>query len=465
MVSFAGYPLIIEGKVIAVMALFARHPLADDTLAALSSIADTIAIGIERGRAEQLAREERDTLVVVNEVGRALAAELDRDRLVQAIIDYGTKLAGAAFGSFYYHVDALGEAFTQRAISGVPEQAFARVPPPRRTPVFALGAGQSVVRVDDIRRDPRDGIPLHGLPEGEKDTASYLAVPVVSRSGSVIGGLFFGHPDPGVFGERSEMLVRGVAAQAAIAMDNARLFREAEGLIAELDKSNRELDQFAYVASHDLKAPLRGISNLSSWLEEDLGDAVTAQGKQQLELLRNRVHRMEGLINGILDYSRAGRVRARAERVAVDKLLAEVIELSAPSPAARIEVQPGMPELFTERVPLEQVFMNLIANAFKHAKRSDPHVRITVKAAGAWFEFAISDDGPGIAPEFHERIWGLFQTLEPRDTVEGTGIGLSVVKKIVESKGGRVWVDSREGEGATFGFTWPRTDREAVTSG
>jgi light-regulated signal transduction histidine kinase (bacteriophytochrome) len=261
------------------------------------------------------------------------------------------------------------------------------------------------------------------------------------------------------------MLVAGVAAQAAIAMDNARLFGEAEVLIAELDKSNRELDQFAYVASHDLKAPLRGISNLSTWLEEDLGDAVTAEGKQQLELLRNRVQRMEGLINGILDYSRAGRVRARAERVAVDQLLSEVIELCAPPPAARIEVQPGMPELRTERVPLQQVFMNLIGNALKHAKRSDPRVRVAVKEAGAWFEFTISDDGPGIAPEYHERIWGLFQTLEPRDTVEGTGIGLSVVKKIVESKGGRVWVESREGEGATFGFAWPRSETEAVTSG
>jgi light-regulated signal transduction histidine kinase (bacteriophytochrome) len=294
--------------------------------------------------------------------------------------------------------------------------------------------------------------------------ASYLAVTVVSRTGVVLGGLFFGHPQPGVFSERSQMLLAGVAAQAAIALDNARLFREAQVLIADLDKSNRDLDQFAYVASHDLKAPLRGISNLSQWLEEDLGAAITSDAKEQLRLMRNRVQRMEGLINGILDYSRAGRARTKLEAVAVDKLLAETIELCTAPESARVEIDPGMPTLRTERVPLQQVFMNLLGNALKHAKRSDPHVRVQVRETGERFEFSITDNGPGIAPEFHERIWGIFQTLEPRDTVEGTGIGLSVVKKIVESKRGQVALESQVGAGATFRFTWPKAEQEVVKS-
>ena len=466
MVAFAGYPLIIEGKVLGVMAMFARQPLSDDTLTALSTIADAVAIGIERSRAEKRAREERDTLEAVNEAGRALAAELDRDKLVQAVTDVATKLAGAAFGAFFYNVvNESKESYMLYAIAGVPREEFSKFPMPRNTAVFApTFAGQGVVRVDDIRKDPRYGHnePHRGMPSGHLPVASYLAVPVMSRSGSVIGGLFFGHPEPGVFGERSQMLVEGLAAQAAIAMDNARLFREAQGLITQLDKTNKELDQFAYVASHDLKAPLRGIANLSQWLEEDLGDAITEDGKAQLNLLRSRVNRMEGLINGILDYSRAGRVRAKPELIATDKLLAEVVELSAPPNGSTIEVGPAMPALRSERVPLQQVFMNLIGNSLKHAKRQDPHVQVSVRDLGNSFEFSVKDNGPGIAPEFHERIWGVFQTLEPRDSVESTGIGLSVVKKIVESKGGKAWVESAEGAGATFRFTWPK--QEAVTS-
>lgn len=461
--AFAGYPLIIGGQVIGVMALLSPRPLATDTLGALSSIADTIAIGIERARAEQRAREERDTLEAVNEVGRALAAELDREKLVQSITDSATRLAGAAFGAFFYNVvDAAGESYTLYTISGVPKEAFSRFPMPRNTKVFApTFTGESAVRVHDIRKDPRYGQnpPYRGMPAGHLPVASYLAMPVVSRGGTVIGGLFFGHPEPGVFSERSEMLVAGVAAQAAVAMDNARLFREAQKLIAQLDESNKELDQFAYVTSHDLKAPLRGICTVSQWLEEDLADVLTDTTREQLGLLRSRVQRMEGLINGILAYSRAGRMCSKPELVAVDELLAEVIEMSVGPGGARVDVAPGMPQLHCERVPLQQVFLNLIGNAFKHARKGDPHVRVGVRDDGTSFRFSVGDDGPGIAPEFHERIWGIFQTLEPRDSVEGTGIGLSIVKKIVESKGGRVWVESREGAGATFHFTWPKTER------
>jgi signal transduction histidine kinase len=172
---------------------------------------------------------------------------------------------------------------------------------------------------------------------------------------------------------------------------------------------------------------------------------------------------MEGLINGILDYSRAGRIRAKPELVAIAELLSEVVEMSATSPSWHIEIGAGMPSIRTERASLQQIFLNLVGNALEHAKRSDPHVRIGVVDQGEWFEFFVSDNGPGIAPEFHERIWTIFQTLEPRDMVEGTGMGLSIVKKIVESKGGRTWVESERGAGATFRFTWPKAEREAVT--
>ncbi len=239
--------------------------------------------------------------------------------------------------------------------------------------------------------------------------------------------------------------------------DQKRAGEERERLIRDLETSNRELDQFAYVASHDLKAPLRGIANLSEWMEEDLGTRLNGEARKHMDLLRGRVHRMEGLIDGILQYSRAGRVRDAAETVDTGALLAEVVDLLAPPAGVEIRVMEGMPVVLAERLPLQQVFMNLVGNAVKYGAAEHPRITVSAEADAldGWV-FAVSDNGPGIAPAYHERIFGIFQTLQPRDAVEGTGIGLSLVRKIVESRGGRVWVESAEGAGATFRFHWPR---------
>jgi signal transduction histidine kinase len=174
-----------------------------------------------------------------------------------------------------------------------------------------------------------------------------------------------------------------------------------------------------------------------------------------MQLLKGRVHRMEALIDGILAYSRAGRVRERPVRVDVGVLLKEAIELLAPPPEVRIVVGDGMPVLETERVPLQQVFMNLIGNAIKYTQRADPCIEVHAELEGECYRFAVADNGPGIAPQYREKIWQIFQTLAPRDKVEGTGIGLSVVRKTVESRGGRTWLESEPGHGSTFYFTWP----------
>ena len=254
-----------------------------------------------------------------------------------------------------------------------------------------------------------------------------------------------------------------------LAAQAAELERTNEELLVSLQETQAarqtaetalaDLDQFAYVASHDLKAPLRGIANLTQWIREDLADGLPAESAEHMRLLQVRVQRMEALIDGILAYSRAGRAMRPVEAVDTGALAQEVIELLAPPPNVRVQVAAHMPTVSAERVPLQQVFMNLIGNAVKHAStdRESAAINLDWREVGDTIEFSVRDDGPGIAPEFHERIWGIFQTLAPRDKVEGTGVGLAVVKKIVETRGGRVSLDSAPGSGAVFRFSWPRT--------
>lgn len=240
---------------------------------------------------------------------------------------------------------------------------------------------------------------------------------------------------------------------------------ELAHLARALKRTNEELDQFAYITSHDLRAPLRGIANLSSWIEEDMGDRFTPEAHEQMEMLRGRVHRMEAMIDGILEYSRVGRIKATAERIDVAALLAEVIDLLDPPEGFTIEVEAGMPVVVGHQLSLQQVFMNLIGNALKHHDKPAGRVAVGCRDVGELVEFTVRDDGPGIEPQYHEKIFVIFQTLQPRDKVEGTGVGLSLVKKIVEAEGGTIAVESEVGRGTTFRFTWPRGDTGSVERG
>ena len=222
-----------------------------------------------------------------------------------------------------------------------------------------------------------------------------------------------------------------------------------------LERRNAELDQFAYVTSHDLKAPLRGIANLSRWIEEDLDDVVPPEVAGQFDLLRGRVNRMEAMIEGILQYSRIDRHELPPEAVDIKALLTDVIDLLAPPTRMAISMDDQMPVLHTPRLRLFQVFQNLLSNALKHHDKPNGQIHVGAEIQGEWVEFTVSDDGPGIAAKFQERIWVIFQTLEARDKVENTGVGLALVKKIVEGQGGAVLVESEEGRGAAFKFTWP----------
>ncbi|MGB7251653.1 MAG: ATP-binding protein [Phormidesmis sp.] len=238
----------------------------------------------------------------------------------------------------------------------------------------------------------------------------------------------------------------------ALTMANERLL-ETTQLVKE---RNQELDEFAYVASHDLKAPLRAIANLAGWLEEDLKDKIPAESQEQLGLIGSRVKRLDNFITGLLEYSRVGRVGLERSRVDTGALVDEVID-SLVTPADFEILRPEtMPVISTYRLLLQQVLANLMSNAIKYHHRPDGRVTITADDLGPEIAFAVTDDGPGIKAEDQQKIFGIFQTLSSRDDIDSAGIGLSIVKKAVERQGGTVMVRSRLGKGSTFTFTWPK---------
>jgi signal transduction histidine kinase len=247
-------------------------------------------------------------------------------------------------------------------------------------------------------------------------------------------------------------------AEEALHELNALLEQRVEERTIDLQRSNHELDQFAHVASHDLKAPLRAIAHLASWIQEDVGDTLPAASQAYFDKLQQRVRRMETFLNDLLTYSRAGRQRHKPEQVDSAVLVKQLVDVLGFPATFTVTVSEPMPVLDTEQVALDMVLHNLIGNAFKHHHQPDNgHVWVAAREQGDWVEFTVTDDGPGIDPQFHERIFGVFQTLKPRDEVEGSGMGLALVRRLVEMRGGTIWVESAPNEGATFRFTWPKT--------
>jgi PAS domain S-box-containing protein len=422
-------------------------------------------------------RAARARAELLNEVGVLINSELDGQKLAQRVTDLATRLLGAEFGSFFHNVvNPVGESYLLYTLSGAPPEAFSKFPMPRNTEVFGpTFRGEGIIRSDDITKDRRYGknAPYRGMPEGHLPVRSYLAAPVISRLGDVIGGLFFGHPEAGVFTDEHEELIRGLAAHAAIALDNATLFSQlaqeknrAEAALSALQRANEELrlanadlEQFAYSASHDLQEPLRMVSIYSELLKKRFSEKLGPEGDEFIRYTVEGAIRMEHLVRDLLAYTAASaavdspgppaHVRDAVDN-AVGSLRVAIVETRAKITSDNLPTLIGI-----DGVHLEQVFQNLISNALKYRSAKTPEIHITAELSGNEWLFSVSDNGIGIDPQYKELIFGIFKRLHTSREYSGTGIGLAICQKIVERAGGRIWVESQVGRGANFFFTIP----------
>ncbi len=241
--------------------------------------------------------------------------------------------------------------------------------------------------------------------------------------------------------------------------------KEAERALEEraqaLARSNRELDRFAYVASHDLRAPLRGIDQLAGFIEEDAGHVLPEESKDDLALLRGRVNRLDQLLAGLLEYARVGRTESEPNEVDVAELMAEIVDLYVPEDRIRVEVEDPLPRVFAPRTAVALCLRNLVMNSVKHHDRAEGVIRVSGTTRGRQVGIIVEDDGPGIPAAYAAKAFELFQTLRPRDELEGSGLGLPIVKKAAEAHGGRVRLVVTEGRGARFELWWPRPGRRS----
>ncbi|MEL6494287.1 MAG: PAS domain-containing protein [Cyanobacteria bacterium J06623_7] len=318
-------------------------------------------------------------------------------------------------------------------------------------PLVRAFAGESFINAELMAKPPAEN-PRHLLANGS---------PLIDAKGNKIGAV---------------VAVRDITERKQAELALAELNEELEDRVrrrtgqlekinalllsttATLERRNQELDRFAYIASHDLRAPLRAIANLSQWLEEDLADKLDSDTRHNMNLLRSRVGRLESLINGLLVYSRVGRTNTKPELVPVGQMLAEIIDLLDVSPNCEVIVE-AMPTFVTQLIPLQQVFNNLLNNALQHNRDRLSQIKISVREQDNFYEFSVADDGKGIASADQERIFTIFHTLEAKDKLETTGIGLSIVKKSVESQGGIISVESQLDSGSVFRFTWQKATK------
>ena len=436
-------------------------------------------------RVQQALRDESNVLELLNSTGAALASHRDLRSLLQTVTDAATDISGARMGAFFYHGPGTMNMYV---VSGVDPAEFDEFGHPRATPLFGPSLrGEAIVRIDDVLKDPRFGQnpPYNGLPARHPPVRSYLAVPVRSRSGEVLGSMFFGHPEPEIFTDRSERILSGIAAQAAVAIDNTRLYEAAQQaaeernmmlenerlLRAEAERASQMKDEFLATLSHELRTPLSSILGWAQVLRRgSRGPEDLSKGLQTIE--RNARAQAQ-LIEDLLDMSRitSGKVLLDMQTVAAPQFVDAAVETVRPALDAknirlekRYQRDAGL--IAGDPARLQQVIWNLLSNAIKFTP-SEGQVTLTIRQVGGHVEIEVRDTGAGIGPEFLPHVFERFRQGDASTTRRhgGLGLGLSIVKHLIEQHGGTVRAESAgEGRGAAFTISLPLAKPHALAA-
>lgn len=500
-----------EGDLLAVFMLFFRapHELSPDELAVAEFALHTASLVIERKKAHEALRDETRMLESLSDTAAALAGELELERLVQRITDAGVRLTGAKFGAFFHNIEHLdGQRYMLYTLSGVERSAFSQFPMPRKTELFApTFEGAGVTRSHDILTDPRYGknAPYQGMPKGHLPVRSYLAVPVVSREGTVEGALFFGHPEPGRFTDRHERLMEGLRGHAAIAIDNARLYQAAQSEIeqrtaaeAALQQLNDDLEtrvaeqieerrqaeaalqqsqrmeaigQLTGGVAHDFNNLLQVISgNLNLLMQDVAGDE---RAEQRVRNALNGVSRGAKLASQLLAFGRRQPLEPKV--INIGRLVSGLDDMLRRTLGEEVQIETtiaaGLWNTLADPSQVENALLNLAINArdamggagrltieVGNASLDDEFVRTNADLrAGQYVLLAVTDTGPGIPPEIIERVFEPFFTTKPEG--RGTGLGLSMVYGFAKQSNGHVKIASQVGRGTTIKLYLPRVDQ------
>lgn len=405
--------------------------------------------------AEAILKSYAEKLQILNDIGAVVSGSLDVDKILQAVTDTTTKLTGADFGAFFYNkVDEKGESYMLYTLSGAPKEAFEKLGMPRNTDVFyPTFTGQGVVRVDDITKDPRYGHnpPHYGKPKGHLPVVSYLAVPVISKDGEVLGGLFYGHPEPSKFTAEHEQMLSGVAVQAGIALDNAKMYEQ-------IKKLNAKKDEFIGMASHELRTPVTSLKGYLQIFERGLPEGD--KNKAHIRKAVQQVNKLSNLIGDLLDVSKieTGKLPLTFTLFDLHLLLKEVVELmqySARGHTLNLQTEAGEVMVNADRQRIEQVVINLVSNAIKYSPNAVKiFIRLSVANNSARVE--VQDFGIGIAKDQLPRIFSRFYRVdESVSHISGLGIGLYISREIIQRHKGQLSATSEPGAGSTFWFEIP----------
>lgn len=442
-----------SGKLIPISLTISPIRDPNGTIIGASKIARDIS---EQLRVQEEIRKHAQTQELLLSVGTTIFEKLDLHSILQKVTDISTRLTGAEFGAFFYNnINAKGETSLLYALSGAPMEVFEHLSLPGDTPLFQITFnGKGILRSGDITRDPRYGKnpPHFGMPRGHLPVVSYLAVPVINPGGSAIGGLFFGHSRPDMFDADHEKLVAGIAPQAAVAIDNAKLYEEIKTL-------NTLKDEFIGVAGHELRTPITTIKGYLQLMEEHTQPGAPGDF---LEKALRQVNKLNRLVGDLLDVSKiqAGKLEYNMIACLLEPLVKESVEtIRQIYPSHSIEcILPAEDFVISaDGTKIEQVLINFLTNAVKYSPTNDKII-LTVKKEGSKVLVSVKDFGIGIPPQHLENIFHRYFRVDPVNTVSGLGIGLYISKEIIQRHGGDIWAESKEGEGAVFYFSLPLPD-------